>query len=737
MRAFGALSAYDFEILVRDLLQAEWKVLLESFSPGKDGGTDVRLLRGENLRTVQCKHHPGSALSGIQAKLKKEQAKLGGLKFGEYWLATSARATPASKKSTSELFSDQGLVPERVLGVVDLENLLSRHPNVERTHVKLYLSSLAVLEDVLNHAILDRQRYFLERATSKVKYFVSSDAVSDVHDILDRDGMCIITGPPGVGKTTIAESIALTYVASDYDVFDVRSATEVEEVWRPGQKQIFLYDDFLGQTSLMEKLDRGEDHALDIMARRLSESKTHKLILTTREYILASAQMTYSKLRQPHVLNSKIVVDVGSYSDFEKGQILFNHVYYSILSEAARESLKKGKAYREIVFHRNYNPRLIESVVSAALARGGVAANSGFAEFMLDAFEHPGSLWTNIFAVELNAPQRVLAAVAGSRSRPTDRKQAVDTAHRILAAMGETQRVSDQDLDVLEGIFINIVRDDAGTVRLGPKNPSIRDFLVGALITSSEIFSRYLSAASPSALAEVLPLISSNDSRTSKVWSELSRGSQVRAMDDLFLSVREILARTEEADLGARIVRSVAEALRQRAPQGRPLQIVGALHAALCRYAPRVGDQETLTAAFWALEPFLNADEKDALLDAMRESWEETMDIAALPTVLEFERAVDGELAEDIEQWLLNQIEDALDNYDRYGFSTEYEMLNSVEGYLGYIEGDVGDVAGRIEAKMVSLWEPDEDDYRESRWNSSTRGSEGGAGGLDGLFALI
>jgi hypothetical protein len=39
---FTSLSSQDFEELTRDLLQEEWKVWLEAFKTGRDGGIDLR-----------------------------------------------------------------------------------------------------------------------------------------------------------------------------------------------------------------------------------------------------------------------------------------------------------------------------------------------------------------------------------------------------------------------------------------------------------------------------------------------------------------------------------------------------------------------------------------------------------------------------------------------------------------------------------------------------------------------
>lgn len=54
---FTRLSAFDFEELALDLLQAEWKTELEIFTPGPDAGIDLRAFSDTDQETiVQCKH---------------------------------------------------------------------------------------------------------------------------------------------------------------------------------------------------------------------------------------------------------------------------------------------------------------------------------------------------------------------------------------------------------------------------------------------------------------------------------------------------------------------------------------------------------------------------------------------------------------------------------------------------------------------------------------------------------
>lgn len=69
---FRVLSPIDFENLVRDLLQRQLKITLESFSLGRDTGIDFRYISvlGRKL-IIQCKHYPDSKFATLLSHLRK------------------------------------------------------------------------------------------------------------------------------------------------------------------------------------------------------------------------------------------------------------------------------------------------------------------------------------------------------------------------------------------------------------------------------------------------------------------------------------------------------------------------------------------------------------------------------------------------------------------------------------------------------------------------------------------
>lgn len=77
---FQGLSPRDFELLVRDLLQAEIGVRMESFSSGPDGGADIRYAKGTDNLIVQCKHYPHNDWASLKRALAAEVPKVKNLK---------------------------------------------------------------------------------------------------------------------------------------------------------------------------------------------------------------------------------------------------------------------------------------------------------------------------------------------------------------------------------------------------------------------------------------------------------------------------------------------------------------------------------------------------------------------------------------------------------------------------------------------------------------------------------
>jgi hypothetical protein len=153
MYDFRTLSPLDFEELVRDLLQAELGLRLESFGPGRDLGIDFRFSQATGSAIVQAKHYIDSPPDAVIRAARAEAQKIARLQPARYIFATSASLTPPLKARIKDAMPDAPLSMEDIFGRADLNNLLGRHQKIEQKHFKLWLASAAVLERILHSGV--------------------------------------------------------------------------------------------------------------------------------------------------------------------------------------------------------------------------------------------------------------------------------------------------------------------------------------------------------------------------------------------------------------------------------------------------------------------------------------------------------------------------------------------------------------------------------------------------------
>ncbi|WP_320042972.1 hypothetical protein [uncultured Desulfobacter sp.] len=179
---------------------------------------------------------------------------------------------------------------------------------------------------------MNQTRITLHEIRDKARVYVANQSFKEALNILENYNYVIIAGIPGIGKTTLDSMLVLHFLKSDYNFIDVSyDINEAYSIPDNNSPKIYMYDDFLGRTSIDEKLQKNEDHRLLSFISSIRKTKSSKLILTTREYILHQAQTTYEILNGPIFEKPQCIVDLSQYTRPIKAQILYNHLYFSQL----------------------------------------------------------------------------------------------------------------------------------------------------------------------------------------------------------------------------------------------------------------------------------------------------------------------------------------------------------------------------------------------------------------------
>jgi hypothetical protein len=264
------------------------------------GSTSALLLRRAKV-IVQVKHLAKTGLTGLLRELEKEAVKVRRLQPGRYVLLTSVSLSAVNKDAVVSIIGADVLKPSDVIGREDVNNLLGQHAEIEGKHYKLWLASHAVLDRVVNNAAVTRSEFKARQVYEDARRYVQSNAYPLALKMLNEKRVVIIAGPPGVGKSTLANLLLYEHLERGYQaVLIQRDIEEGQTLFQPGVPQVFYFDDFMGATFLGDRAATAtgtSDRALLDFIAIVRAAPKARLILTTREHIYAQALDRSERLR--------------------------------------------------------------------------------------------------------------------------------------------------------------------------------------------------------------------------------------------------------------------------------------------------------------------------------------------------------------------------------------------------------------------------------------------------------
>ncbi|WP_217231552.1 restriction endonuclease [Streptomyces anulatus] len=467
---FRTLSPNDFEILIRDLLAAEYRWRLEAFGHGRDGGIDLRAKTPEGKIVVQCKHYLGSSFSDLRSSARRETPKMDKEKPDRYLFVTSQNLSRTQKDTLAGDLSPWLSDTADLLSQVDINDLITRHPEVEQQHFKLWLASTTILERIVQSGIWERSEALLEDIRDRVKLYVPTSSFKAAYELLDEKHVVVLTGSPGVGKSMLAEMLALKHWHEGWQIVSV--GTDVDDAWnayKSGRKQVFLYDDFLGQTDISER--RAKDSWVIRLMDRIARSPDKRLVMTTRSQILQQTRLISEPIAHADFRVVECVINIADYGAIHRARILYNHLFFSTLSRGVVREYVENSSYWTVVNHKNFSPRILELVIK----RSHSSAEE-FTRALNHTLDHPLDLWRIVFTNGLSdIGQRItltLASFSIYGASSSDLKTLVQKEAK------PTEYTS--ALRVLEGTFVRVDKDN-GVTMIAYANPSVRDFTLAFL----------------------------------------------------------------------------------------------------------------------------------------------------------------------------------------------------------------------------------------------------------------
>lgn len=413
---FSTLNSSDLEELVRDLLNAQAKraglpTVYRTFKEGRDRGIDLLYSTSINDYEIvgQVKHYYRSGVPALLRHLKDEAAKVNKLKPQQYVVATSLELSAANIQEIKEIFEPHIHNLSDIHDKILLNLLLDQFPDILRRHHKLWFSNTEVLRTILQYDVEGRSNEFRENELKKrLRLYVETPGLHAARSVLEKNNFIIITGQPGVGKTTIAEILVYEMIKDGYElIYIYDDIKEAEAVLNdPNRKVIFYFDDFLGHNAVEIEKARGSETVLLKTLRRITSSGNKKFIFTTRTFILNNAVEGSEKLRQFNIKAQESLIPLAVYTDTLKLKLLNNHIEESSLGELHKVILRRPDIQDFIIRHESFSPRSVAFITSSTTL--SEISPEEFGNYIRENFNRPDEIWRHAYEQQIDDLARLL-----------------------------------------------------------------------------------------------------------------------------------------------------------------------------------------------------------------------------------------------------------------------------------------------------------------------------------------
>lgn len=382
------LGWYQFERLCQTLLVSSLGLEVEAWGGSGDFGRDayspwslrfpdpVRDQDGPFI--FQAKFVDGAqqlgrkAITRLRAAIKAEALRIEERLADERWedpthyaLLTNVTLDPSEHAGLLKPIA--GLLPATRLHLLaerQIEVMLTASASVRLSFPQLLsIRDLkGLLADVLNRDLSVRSRTLLKDAADLAEVFVPARPWYKALDVLTRHHFVVLTGPPEMGKTAIAQMVALAQAAEGWDVVACRSPNDVERAHVADHRQIFVADDAFGSTEYRAQSADEWGQAMPEMLALIDAH--HWLVWTSRSQPLVEAldRVTFGGRAANFPAPARVTVDATRLEPRDKALMLYRHAKAAGLSAEAKQLIRSQAL--GIVSSPHFTPLRVRRFVS-------------------------------------------------------------------------------------------------------------------------------------------------------------------------------------------------------------------------------------------------------------------------------------------------------------------------------------------------------------------------------------
>lgn len=491
------LSPTEFENLCRDILEIrENKIKFTTYGPGKDGGIDIKSTNTKEKIIGQCKLYAPHNYSGLLSSLNKEVDKCKRLKADRYILCININLTPTRASEIKNIFGEYIHYEEDIIDGIKLNKYLNQKPYeyLLKSYSKLLIPNFKsielALENVIDRAInkpfYEDTHAFLLKLKEKRKLFHHTSQIPHLINQLEKNKVIILSGNPGVGKTTTAMIIANYFLSKKVNdiVFLQEDFDKIRDV--KSDNRLVIVDDFWGQnfspreTEIYSTYQRKFQRTIE----SFSNSKNQFLILTSRDYVI---QDVLNKNIEPETKdllnNNKYIINLEENTIEDKVKILMNHLLFYDFNLSYFSNALYDDNFEFIIKHRNYSPRHLDFFIKTYLNED-LPSSHTFYKDLKKYLDNPTTFWNETFQ-KLNPTSKAILLtllVSGGIMNLEDLKSSFDDIQiKAREILNENIIPIDfyKELKKLEEFYISINKNEYyNDILIEFQSPGIKDYLL-------------------------------------------------------------------------------------------------------------------------------------------------------------------------------------------------------------------------------------------------------------------
>ena len=376
----------------------------------------------------------------------------------------------------------------QVIGPRELGEVLDASPAIRRRVP--FVLGVRDLDGLVEPELRARSTADVDAASSLARVFVPTRAYQRTLDVLDLHRFAVVTGPPEMGKTAIARTVALTALTEGWEAHECTTPDHLWRLYARERRQVFVADDAFGSTEY--RPDAAERWALELDRILRAMDDSHRLIWTSRP---APLRAGLRRIHREHGVErwpqpAEVQVAASALDLEEKALILFRHAQAAHVPPEA-VGLVRTHAL-EIVEHEHFTPERIRRFVARRLPdlAGAPAAPVDVRDAVRDELREP----TAEMAASLRAlpPEHraVLVALLDCGSGPVpERELAAAVRRHADAGLPSTAAAL---VDRLTDHFVRVVAPDS----VAWVHPSWRDLVIEEIARDPESRRRFLQRCS-------------------------------------------------------------------------------------------------------------------------------------------------------------------------------------------------------------------------------------------------